>query len=263
MDKVARPVQESLFTIGEISRDLAHPLAIGPRKNSGDLDSPALEVDDEEDEISNQACPREHFDAKEVSCSDRAPMGLQERLPRHSLPADRVEAVLEQDPFDRISTDLVSQVVERASDSGVAPAGVVASHSEDQLPNYSCGSRTTRSSAFAAVILSRDQPSVPSEQSIRRHQGLYLEEPSSADLLGLHRKPSTLLIAEAQPLPAELLPQGSFTRKLRFLLLEIFDHVLLVSIGPASEDQHQKLQRQSVHLPESRPPNLGEMGLNP
>ncbi len=74
-----------------------------------------------------------------------------------------------------------------------------------------------------------------SEQSIRRHQGLYLEEPSSADLLGIHRQPSTLLIGEAEPLPAELLTQGSITLKLRFLLSEIFDHVLLVSIDPASE----------------------------
>ena len=47
-------------------------------------------------------------------------MSPQERLPRHSPFSDRVESVLEQDPFDRISTDLVSQVVERASDSGVA-----------------------------------------------------------------------------------------------------------------------------------------------
>jgi hypothetical protein len=103
---------------------------------------------------------------------------------------------------------------------------------------------------------------VPSEQRIRGHQSLYLEEPSSADLLGLYREPSTLLIGEAESLPAELLPQGSIPRKLRLLLLEIFDHVLLVAIDPASEDQHQKLQRQSVHLPESRPPKLGELGRN-
>jgi len=46
-----------------------------------------------------------------------------------------------------------------------------------------------------------------------------LEEPPSADLLGLYREPSTLLIGEAEPPPAELLPQGSI------FLLEIFDHV--------------------------------------
>ncbi len=57
---------------------------------------------------------------------------------------------------------------------------------------------------------------------------------------------------EAESLSAQLLAQGSV------FLLEIFDHVLLVSVDPASEDQHQKLNRKSVHLPESRSPNLGK-----
>jgi hypothetical protein len=78
---------------------------------------------------------------------------------------------------------------------------------------------------------------VPSEQRIRGHQGLYFKEPSSANLLGLRGEPSTLLIGKPKSLSAELGAQGSV------LLLEIFDHVLLVSIDPASEDQHQELQR--------------------
>jgi hypothetical protein len=36
----------------------------------------------------------------------------------------------------------------------------------------------------------------------------------------------------------------------------------LMPIDPASEDQHQKLQRQSVHQPEFRPARLGELGRN-
>ncbi len=59
-----------------------------------------------------------------------------------------------------------------------------------------------------------------------------MKEPLPADFLGLRREPSTLLISKAEPLPAELLPQGSI------FLLEIFDYVLLVPIDPASEDQH-------------------------
>jgi len=64
-----------------------------------------------------------------------------------------------------------------------------------------------------------------------------LEEPLSADPLGLHREPSTLLIGQPKSRPTELLSQGSV------FLLEIFNYVLLVPIDPASEDQHQKLQR--------------------
>jgi hypothetical protein len=44
--------------------------------------------------------------------------------------------------------------------------------------------------------------------------------------------------------------------------LEISNHVLLVSIDPASEDQHQKMQRQSVHQSEFRRAKPEEMGRN-
>ncbi len=63
------------------------------------------------------------------------------------------------------------------------------------------------------------------------------ESPFLPTCLAFTASPSTLLIREAESLSSELLPQGSV------LLLKIFDHVLLVSIDPASEDQHQELQR--------------------
>jgi hypothetical protein len=44
--------------------------------------------------------------------------------------------------------------------------------------------------------------------------------------------------------------------------LEIFDHVLLVSIDPASEDQHQKLERQRVHRLHLRPNRSRKLGRN-
>ena len=112
-------------------------------------------------------------------------LGLQEGLPGHPLFPDRIKSVFEQDPFNRISPDLVAQVVESPSNSGVAPTRILTGHPENQLPDFNCGFRTTGSSAFAAVVLSRDQLPIPSEQSVRSHQGLYLNEPSSADLLGL------------------------------------------------------------------------------
>jgi hypothetical protein len=44
--------------------------------------------------------------------------------------------------------------------------------------------------------------------------------------------------------------------------LEIFDHVLLIASDPASEDQHQELQRQSVHRVDSRAKEFAEVGRN-
>ena len=130
-------------------------------KNPRDLDSASLEVDDEEDEKPNQAGPGDHFDAEEVRRRDRPPMRPQERLPRHSLLPDGIEPVFEKNSFDRVSTDLVAEVVERSSDSRVTPARVVAGHPDDQLLDFDRGLRATRPSGLTAVVLPRDQLSVP------------------------------------------------------------------------------------------------------
>ena len=85
MNEVASFFQKTLVAIGEIARHLAHPLAIRSRKDSGDLDSPALEVDDEKDEIPNQSRLSDHFDTEEVGCRNRTPVSLQEHFPRHPV----------------------------------------------------------------------------------------------------------------------------------------------------------------------------------
>jgi hypothetical protein len=82
---------------------------------------------------------------------------------------------------------------------------------------------------------------MPSKQSVWSDQGIEREEPSSTDRFGLDREPTTLRIRESQSLPAELFAQGSI------LLLQVFNHVLLVAIYPSGEEQHQELQLQSVH----------------
>jgi hypothetical protein len=187
-------------------------------------------------------------------------MRSEERLPGHPLLSNGVESVIEKDPFDCVSCDFMTEIVERSSNSGAAPTRIVAGHSEDQHPDFNRSSWTSGASPLAPVILSRDQLTVPSEQSIWSHQGLDLGEDFPTDLLGLRRKAAALLTSKPKSFPAKLLPQGSVTQKLRFLLLEIFDHILLVSIDPASEDQHQKLKRQSVHRSEFRPSNLQEIG---
>ena len=52
----------------------------------------------------------------------------------------------------------------------------------------------------------------------------------------------------------------SHTRKLRFLLLEVFEHVLLVPTHPAGEDHYQKLEWKRVHRFQFRPSGLTKMG---
>ena len=137
MNEVAGCIEESTVAIGQIPRDLAHPLTIGLLKDPGDIDSTSLEIDDEENEISNQSRSRKHFDAEEIRRNDGSPIFLQERLPRHSAFSGWGDSILEKNPLDGIATDLMPEVVERSSDSRVAPARIIAGHSKDQCADFS------------------------------------------------------------------------------------------------------------------------------
>ena len=70
-------------------------------------------------------------------------LGLQEGLPGHPLFPARFKSIFEKDPLDRVSCDLVPEIVERSSDPGVAPTQVVAGHPEDQLLDFGFGPRAT------------------------------------------------------------------------------------------------------------------------
>ena len=212
MDQVARAIQEPIFGIGEISSDLAHPFLLRLLNDPGDLDPPSLEIDDEENEIADQARLRDHFDAEEVGCRYRSPVSLQERLPRHSPLSGGIKAVFEKDPLDRVPTDLVPQVVERSSNSCVTPARVLPGHPNDQFLDFDRGLRATWPSFLAAIVFPGDQLPMPAKQRVWRQQGVDLEEPLSADRFGLDRESTTLLIGESQPLPTELIAQGSIFR---------------------------------------------------
>ena len=127
--------------------------------------------------------------------------------------------MIEQDPCDCVSRDLMSEILERASNSGVAPARVVAGHQQDQLLDIGCGPRTTWPSALAPIVFFREQPPVPTKQSIGCHQGPDFQKAFSTDRSGLDRESAALSIGESQAFSAQLLAQRSVTRKLRFLLL--------------------------------------------
>jgi hypothetical protein len=103
----------------------------------------------------------------------------------------------------------MAQVVERFSDSRVTPARVLSDYPDDQLLDFSRGPRATWPAFLAAIVLPGDQLSMPSKQRVWRHQGVELQEPLSADRLGLDRESTTLLIGEPQSLPAQLLTQRS------------------------------------------------------
>ena len=134
-----------------------------------------------------------------------------------------------------------TKVVKRSSDSGIAPAGVVTGHPDDQLFDLGRGLGATSLAGSAAIVLLGNQPPIPSKQGVWCHQGADLEEPSSADCLGFGCEATALTIREPQALSAQLLAEHPV------LLLQVLDDVLLTAIHPSGEGPHQKLKLQSVH----------------
>ena len=246
VDEVESSVQESIISIGEIARNLLHPFSVRLRGNPGNLNPASLEVDDEKHEIPDQACRREHLDVEEVRCRDGTPMSLQKGLPRHPLLPEGggVEPVFQKDSLDRVTANLVTQVVERSSNSSVAPARVVAGHLQDQIFDLDRCLGATGSAGLAAIVLLGDQPPVPSKQRVGCHQGANVEEPFAADCVGLGCEATALPISESPALSGQLLAEPPV------LLLQLLDDVLLTAIHPSGEEQHQKLKLQSVHGPQ-------------
>ena len=68
MDQAACPDQEAIIGVGEIPGDLFHPSTIRLVAYSHDIHSACLEINDEEDEVPDQAKMGEDLDAEEVGC---------------------------------------------------------------------------------------------------------------------------------------------------------------------------------------------------
>src|SRR6266568_9450117 len=126
----------TIDVVGEVAGDLLHPGAVGLADDACDLDAPRLDVDDEANEVADQATEREHLDGEEVRRRDRAQMGLQEGGPWHPTAAQGrgFETVLAEDALDRVVGEDVSKVAQDITDPRVAPGRVLGGEPDDELP---------------------------------------------------------------------------------------------------------------------------------
>jgi hypothetical protein len=82
----------------------------------------------------------------------------------------------------------------------------------------------------------RDQPPVPTQDRVRRHDGRNLSQNLATESLALHRQAAALAVSQPDTPPPQLLPKDAV------LFNQIVDHVLLVAIDPSSEGQKQQPQ---------------------
>jgi hypothetical protein len=83
----------------------------------------------------------------------------------------------------------------------------------------------------------RDELAIPAEQCLRSDERAELAQAARPDLLRGGRQPSALGVREVEPARAvELAEHGD-------LGLQVGDHVLLLTVHPADEQQHEELER--------------------
>jgi hypothetical protein len=107
--------------------DLVHPRAVGLAHDPGDMNPARSYVDGEEDAVADQAGEREDIDIEAAHRGGRAPMGLDERVPRHWFAAlgSGLEAVQAADALDRVATDDMAEIAERIAQPGIALARIL------------------------------------------------------------------------------------------------------------------------------------------
>src|SRR5882762_413181 len=109
-------------------------------------------------------------------------MGADERLPRVApLPRrGRIDTLLLEDTLDRVPPQFVAYVLERSTQSRIAPTRVLPSHPHQQADDAGHAARSPRPAFGAAIVLLRHQFAVPTQDRIwRRHRGNLTKSPAS------------------------------------------------------------------------------------
>ena len=88
-----------------------------------------------------------------------------------------------------------------------------------------------------AVVLLGDQPPVPAEDRVRSDDTGHLHQCAPAKSLAAHRKSTALGVCEPKRSGTTLLVEDPI------LLSEIVDQIFLLAIHPASNGEHEELQR--------------------
>ena len=182
---------------------LRDPLPIGPASDIGDVHTARLEVDDEQDQVADEAADGEHLDAEKVGCSDWTPVGAEEGFPRHRPSPKRIglDTVPLENALDRRPSEVEAKVHECAAKPGVPPGRILAGHRQELRDLVTARGWTPRSAARTTPVVLRGDPlAVPSKDGLRCRKRRHLGEQFPAKRLSLLGKQPSLGLGEPKPL---------------------------------------------------------------
>ena len=147
-----------------------------------------------------------------------------------------------ENALDGVAPEDVAEIAKSTAEPRVAPSWVLRRELHQHLFQPDGRAWTTEAAFGRAVVFVGNQVAIPAQDSVRRQQAGDLLEPFPAKHLAPRCEPSALIICEPQPAATHLLAQNSI------LFFEVVDHLELLPIDPAGEQQEQELQRLAGHV---------------
>src|SRR5439155_6084598 len=108
-----------------------------------------------------------------------------------------------------------------------APPGIVRSHRHDKRRNL-LHDTGTPGPLRPDGPLPRDQPLVPAQHRVGRHDRRHLPQDPATEPVAPRREAATLVVGQPYPPPSELLNEDTV------LLYQVLDHLLLLAVDPSS-----------------------------
>ncbi len=130
----------------------------------------------------------------------------------------------------------MTEVAAGTPNTGVAPRAVLGGHPDDAPADRVHDPWAAQSATAAAVVLPRDQLSMPAAEDIGRDQGVPVTAYPSPEALGLCGQAPALGVGEPETARTELLSEDAI------LFLERVNDVTRLLVDPARDGHDEKLQ---------------------
>ena len=230
--------QESVLGIGGVPHELGDPRPVGLGADARDLTAAAGQVTQGQPGDAGPAAWRPDLDRAEVGGGEPVPVG------REKLPPGRArlafgggfEAALLAHVGEGAPRDLMPEVAAGPPNTGVAPLAVLGGHPDDAPADRVHAPWAARSATAAAVVLPRDQLSMPAEEGIGRDQGVQVTAYPSPEARGLCGPAPALGVGEPEPARTERLSADAI------LFLERVNDVTRLRVDPARDGHDEELQ---------------------
>ena len=230
--------EESVDGVGQASCHLQHPTLVGRRRDASDMNAPGLQLDHEEDRVTNQASNGEDLRGEEVRGRESIPVRSKKCLPWNPFPPLRggFNTVVGQDPRHGGSANRDADVRQRVPYGRVALPGILGRHFQHQFFDIGVGPRSADFAFAAAVVFAFNKLSISPQVGIWRDDAGDLGEFFPPQGVALDGEAPALGISQTKSSGTELFPKDAV------LFNEVVDCGLLSAGCPPRDHQNHELE---------------------